>query len=165
MLTSEIYQRILSWIFVVSKKNMNHLCSLYVHFKLRVTSILPLLPSTPSRLKIWNMNSWIVLLLFSDATMTCKVNRCSEKGKSYYCRLCGCKNSKHFSQDCPKGRRLYHGTRLPIIKGISSEGLQPSTTGHLGQVYILLRVSMLLKQFLVIEALEKVELYLSITSI
>lgn len=64
--------------------------------------------------------------------MTCKVNRCSEKGKSYYCRLCGCKNSKHFSQDCPKGRRLYHGTRLPIIKGISSEGLQPSTTGHLG---------------------------------
>ena len=64
--------------------------------------------------------------------MSCKVNRCSEKHKSHYCRLCGCKNAKHFSQDCPKGRRLYHGTRLSSIKGISSEGLQPSTKGRLG---------------------------------
>ena len=38
----------------------------------------------------------------------------------------------HFSQDCPKGRRLYHGTRLSSIKGITSKGLQPSSSGRLG---------------------------------
>ena len=64
--------------------------------------------------------------------MTCKVYGCSEKHKSHYCRLCGCENSKHFSQDCLKGRKLYHGTRLSSIKGISSKGLQPSTNGRLG---------------------------------
>ena len=54
------------------------------------------------------------------------------KKKSHDCRLCGRKKSKHFSQDCPKGRRLYHGTGLSGIKEISSEGLQPSTRCLLG---------------------------------
>ena len=64
--------------------------------------------------------------------MTCRVRGCSEKHKSHYCRLCGLKNSTHFSQDCPQGRTLYHGTRLSSIKGISYEGLRPSTQGRLG---------------------------------
>ena len=58
--------------------------------------------------------------------------RFSEKHKSHHCRLCGAKNSNHFSQDCRKGRKLYHGTSLSSIKGISSKGLQPSTSGRLG---------------------------------
>ena len=56
MLISEIQQRILSLIFVVSKKSVNNLCSLHVYSKLRLRSISPLLASTPSRLKIWNIN-------------------------------------------------------------------------------------------------------------
>lgn len=57
------------------------------------------------------------LALFISFQVTCRVYGCSEKHKSHYCRLCACENSKHFSQDCPKGRRLYYWTRLSSIRG------------------------------------------------
>ena len=64
--------------------------------------------------------------------MTCRVLGCSERHRSHYCRLCGNQDSSHYSQDCPEGKMLYHGTILSSIKGISEEGLRLSTYGRLG---------------------------------
>ena len=97
------------------------------------------LPGTLSILEIVDMKKVqrkiyesLFNFLFSEPKMNCRVCGCSEKHRSHYCRLCGLKNSTHFSQDCPQGRILYHGTRLLSIKGISSEGLRPSPGGRLG---------------------------------
>ena len=64
--------------------------------------------------------------------MTCRVPGCSERHRSHYCRLRSNQDSSHYSQDCPEGKILYHGARLSSIKGISEEGLRPSTAGRLG---------------------------------
>ena len=48
-----------------------------------------------------------------------------------YCRLCSNQDCSHYSQDRHEGKILYHGTRLSSIKGISEEGLRPSTAGRL----------------------------------
>ena len=64
--------------------------------------------------------------------VTCRVPECSKRHKTHYCPLCGLENSSHYSQNCPKGRILYHGTRLSNIKKISYKGLRPGGNGRLG---------------------------------
>ena len=64
--------------------------------------------------------------------VTCRVPECSKRHKTHYCQLCGLENSSHYSQNCPKGRILYHGTRLSNIKKISYKGLRPGGNGRLG---------------------------------
>ena len=66
------------------------------------------------------------------ATVTCRVPECSKRHKTHYCHLCGRENSSHYSQNCPKGRILYHGTRLSSVKRISYKGLRPGINGRLG---------------------------------
>ena len=66
------------------------------------------------------------------ATVTCRVPECSKRHKTHYCHLCGRENSSHYSQNCPKGRILYHGTRLSSVKRISYKGLKPGINGRLG---------------------------------
>ena len=73
------------------------------------------------------------LIFFLDVTMTCKVHGCIEKHTSYYCSLCGCKDSAHSSHDCPQGTVLYHGTRLSSIKGVTEEDLKLTSNGCLWQ--------------------------------
>ena len=52
--------------------------------------------------------------------------------QQYYCRLCDGYTTGHFSMNCPKGKTLYHGTRLSSIQGITYKSLQPSINGRLG---------------------------------
>ena len=81
---------------------------------------------------VYNIFCCFVLFYKTMATITCRVPECSKRHKTHYCHLCGRENSTHYSQNCPKGRILYHGTRLSSIKKISCKGLRPGINGRLG---------------------------------
>ena len=58
-------------------------------------------------------------------TNKCRVPKCKESHESHYCRLCEEDDTDHFSNQCPYGVVLYHGTRLKSIKGIAEHELNP----------------------------------------
>ena len=62
----------------------------------------------------------------------CRVVGCDKQHKQHFCKLCEERNTTHFRSECPKGKRLYHGTHIRAVKPIATEGLN-TTRGQLGE--------------------------------